>query len=60
VEVLPEPSEREQTKWAQLKGIHARMTENMDRSGVIFTTARHTILPKIGDTFSLMVSLSRE
>jgi hypothetical protein len=31
VEALPEPSDREQTKEAKLKEVHARMTENLKK-----------------------------
>ena len=58
METLPEPSEREQTKEAQLKEVHALMTENLKKYGPglgLYLQPHGTqSSPKIGDTFSLM------
>jgi hypothetical protein len=44
MEALPEPSEREQTKEAQLKEVHARMTENMGPVlGYIYNRTVHNL-----------------
>jgi hypothetical protein len=64
MEALPEPSEREQTKEAQLKEVHALMTENLKKYGPglgLYLQPHGTqSCPRSAIRFRSWVSLSRE